>query len=106
MFVFDYMIRLYNQDVFDFMDFHKKSRNQRSWSRKSTESWPPITNGVATTLHSAMALKRVANMRPNLRADEAQRGDFFNLGREICSHCESNPGPRMSTWCFFPYMNM
>jgi hypothetical protein len=47
-------------------------------TEKIPEPWPPITNGSASTVHSATAQPEGDAQDIVTREDGAQRGDFFN----------------------------
>jgi hypothetical protein len=56
----------------------KKSQNQQVPIKKPPEPWPPISNGSATTVHSATAQVRGWRAGDGTRERMRQRGDFFN----------------------------
>jgi hypothetical protein len=55
-------------------------------TEKILELWPPITNGPASTVHSAtVPTVGCRTVHRNPRADVAHRGDFFNQALKIRS---------------------
>jgi hypothetical protein len=78
----------------------KKSRNQRSRSRKSPNPDLPSLTGrrQLPTLQHPPKAGGWKTWHHNSRAGKAQHGDFFNSSLEICSLWESNPGPER---CYF-----
>jgi hypothetical protein len=75
----------------------KKSRNEQVLVEKTPEPWPPITNGAATTAHSATA--QVGGWRAGDGTRERTRHseEIFLTMPKIHPTRGSNPRPRGAT---------
>jgi hypothetical protein len=75
----------------------KKSRNEQVLVEKTPEPWPPITNGAATTAHSATA--QVGGWRAGDGTRERTRHgeEIFLTMSKIHPTRGSNPRPRGAT---------
>jgi hypothetical protein len=75
----------------------KKSRNQQIPVEKTSEPWPPITNGPATTAHSATAQAGGWRAGDGTRERMRHSEGIFLTRPEICPTRRSNPRPRGAT---------